>query len=260
MGKSRKEPHTKTPLLSIITVTKNSSRTLSETFDSIRNQTFTNFEYIVIDGDSNDGTLEIINNNMDIIDKFISEKDAGLYFAMNKGLNLAVGEYVGIINSDDYYTDEAFSRVSEIISSISRPSIIYSAVEVIGNRKISNIHHSELRRRMIAHPTCFVPRGFYTSFGNFNVKFRIAADYELILRFMKIGLPFYKSDTILANYREGGFSSEHRRISVLETLQIQHPGGVRQKFIVNFKFASTMLKTFLKESLQSFKKILRSKN
>lgn len=235
------------PFLSIITVTKNSSKTLVETIRSVRQQDFKNFEYIVIDGKSSDGTIEIIESNMDLIQVFLSEEDNGLYFAMNKGIALSRGDYIGIINSDDIYAKGAFSEVKRIQEKLSEPSVVYSDMRIIGSSRTSKLHHSELDKRMIAHPTCFVPREFYENYGVFNTEYQIAADYELMIRFKQHGLPFTKSEEILAHYREGGLSSKRRRISVLETLTLQNSGRSGHKLIIYFNLVKIMTKTLLME-------------
>lgn len=240
---------TEKPFLTIITVTKNSSKTLEDTINSVRKQDFKDFEYIVIDGKSSDRTLEIIESNFDLVKVFISEEDKGLYFAMNKGISLAKGDYIGIINSDDTYALGAFSNVKQLQEKLLEPSVIYSDMTIIGSSRISNLHHSALESRMIAHPTCFVPKMFYENYGSFNTDYQIAADYELMLRFKRLNLPFFKSEKILANYREGGMSSKRRSISMLETLTLQNSGKTGHKFGIYLKFAKMMAKTLLREQL-----------
>jgi glycosyltransferase involved in cell wall biosynthesis len=240
---------TENPFLTIITVTKNSSRTLADTIGSVRQQNFSNFEYIVVDGNSSDGTLEIIESNKDLIQVLISEEDNGLYFAMNKGISLAKGDYIGIINSDDTYAHDAFFNVKRLEEKLLQPSVIYSDMGIIGSSRVSNLHHSELESRMIAHPTCFVPRMFYEKYGSFNTDYQIAADYELMLRYKRLDLPFSKSEEILANYREGGLSSKRRSISILETLTLQNSGKSVHKFGIYFNLTKIMAKTLLRERL-----------
>ena len=101
---------------SIITVTLNSKLDLIKTINSLKNQKFKNFEYIVIDGNSNDGTKEIINDNLDIIDKWISEKDLGIYDAMNKGIKLSEGKYIGMLNAGDKYSFEGLDIIQKYLN------------------------------------------------------------------------------------------------------------------------------------------------
>ena len=100
------------PKISIITVSFNSAETIADTFNSIRSQNYENIEYIVIDGDSKDSTVDIIESNKDIISKWISEPDDGLYYATNKGIAMATGEIIGILNSDDFYDDNVIDSVA----------------------------------------------------------------------------------------------------------------------------------------------------
>ena len=99
------------PFLSIITPVFNAEKSIQITIDSIKSQSFSNYEYIIVDGNSQDNTLKIIDSNKDIVDKLISEEDKGLYEAMNKGILKASGKYVGIINSDDFYQEGAFDAI-----------------------------------------------------------------------------------------------------------------------------------------------------
>ena len=100
---------------SIVTVVLNARNDLLETIKSLRKQNFTNFEYIVIDGGSTDGTIEVINKNLDIIDKWTSEKDSGIYDAMNKGIDLCEGNYIGMLNAGDKYMPNALSIINNYL-------------------------------------------------------------------------------------------------------------------------------------------------
>ena len=99
------------PYFSIITVCYNSEKTIERTITSLRNQSYQNFEYIIIDGGSTDSTLEIIKKNLDVVSILVSEKDEGIYDAMNKGIDLASGEIIGIINSDDWYENDTLENI-----------------------------------------------------------------------------------------------------------------------------------------------------
>ena len=172
------------PYFSIITVCLNSEKTLARTIDSIRNQTFRDVEYIVIDGGSTDSTLSIINDNTDIIDIFHSGKDQGIYDAMNKGLSLATGKWIGIINSDDWYEPHTFQTIFDLSKNMNK-GVIHGLCRYYKGEKVDKvmgIHHNNLREMAICHPTCFVSSSLYQKYGNFNTNFTIAADYDLLLR------------------------------------------------------------------------------
>ena len=180
------------PFFTLITVCLNAKNTLERTITSVRNQTFKDFEYIIIDGGSSDGSLDIIHSNRDIIDLVVSEKDEGIYDAMNKGISLAKGEFIGIINSDDWYEVDALANIyleakrhpNAVIHGLCR---YYKGEKV---DKVMGIHHNNLREMAICHPTCFVSSALYQKYGNFNTKFTIAADYDLLLRFYLKGVDF----------------------------------------------------------------------
>ena len=121
------------PLVSIITVVYNGEKHIEQTINSVLNQTYSNIEYIIIDGDSTDNTLNIIKKYEDKIAHFISEKDSGIYNAMNKGLALTKGEIISILNADDYYFENTLQQVVDIFST-SQSDIVY------GNMAVSYTH------------------------------------------------------------------------------------------------------------------------
>ena len=203
--------------ISIITVTYNCEKTLERTMDSVFKQKYSDLEYLIIDGCSSDGTLDIIKKYQSLypnVIRFISEKDNGLYAAMNKGIRMATGEIIGIINGDDYYTDGALQAVVKLFRE-SKADIVYSDLIYTKDGK-SNIenpltgNHERLRERMsVNHPTCFVKRKVYERYGDFDIHFKIAADYELMARFYKKGCCFKKSEKTLAIMEMGGLSSNN---------------------------------------------------
>lgn len=133
---------------SIITVCLNSEKTLARTIDSIRNQTFRDVEYIIIDGGSTDSTLSIINDNKDIINIFHTGKDHGIYDAMNKGLSLATGKWIGIINSDDWYEPYTFQTIFDLSKNMNE-GVIHGLCRYYKGEKVDKvmgIHHNNLRR------------------------------------------------------------------------------------------------------------------
>jgi glycosyltransferase involved in cell wall biosynthesis len=206
------------PEFSIITVTLNSEATLQRCIDSLKAQSFQDIEYIIIDGVSQDSTLEIVSANNDVVDTLISEVDSGLYDAMNKGISIARGRYVGILNSDDEYLPETLSLVRKHLESNPDSQIVYGDLymgEGTSDKLIVEIN--EISTRMIPHPTVFVSLDTYRKYGTFNTAYRVAADYELMLRLRSMGAKFLKVDSPLAAMHPGGFSAKHRLRSVLET-------------------------------------------
>lgn len=199
------------PLVSIVTVCYNSSKTISQTIKSVLNQTYENYEYIIIDGNSQDSTVEIIK---DYESKFngkmvwISEKDKGIYDAMNKGINLAKGELVGIINSDDWYERNALEIVVEEFNRNPEFDIYYGLLRIIDKNEkevmVIRNNHNNLLKAMIQHPSCFLKRDAYKMHNAFDIKYRSAADFDFFIRLFKNGALFKPIDNILANFRVGG--------------------------------------------------------
>lgn len=181
--------------ISLITVTYNSEKTLRKTIQSVLAQKFINLEYIIIDGQSKDNTVSIIkeseplfNNNL----KWISEKDTGIYDAMNKGIKIATGDIIGILNSDDYFTSD---NILEIIHTTFEKNqsidAIYGDIHYINNNPnqiiryySSKIFKPQLMRLgfMPAHPSFYVKKQVYTQWGVYKTNYKIAADFEFLLR------------------------------------------------------------------------------
>ena len=183
--------------ISLITVTFNSDLTLRDTIQSILNQTFSDIEYIIIDGLSKDNTVDIIRKYEPQFQgrlKWISERDNGLYDAMNKGIRMSTGDIVGIINSDDFYhRRDIISRVAEAFKN-EETQAVYGDVRFVNpdnlNRTVryySSRNFSPNRFRygfMPAHPTFFTYRKYFEEFGYYKTDYHIAADYELLIRFL----------------------------------------------------------------------------
>ena len=205
-------------LISIITVCYNSAKTIEKTFQSIQKQTYKNIEYIVIDGNSTDNTLDIISKYNNIITKNISERDNGLYDAMNKGILLATGDIIGILNSDDIYANK------NVISNINKQIKLFKVDSAYGdlvytksddlNKTIRYWKSGDFSKKkflygwMPPHPTFFVKREIYIKHGFFNLKLKSAADYEIMLRLLyKKNISTTYLNEILVKMRVGGKSN-----------------------------------------------------
>jgi glycosyltransferase involved in cell wall biosynthesis len=181
-------------LVSIITVSYNSVNTISETIESVLSQNYQDIEYIVIDGSSNDGTIELIKSYGDKISKFVSEPDFGIYDAMNKGINIAKGDIIGMLNSDDYFTSR--NIVKDIVYAFENNDIdaVYGDVKFVASkdknktvRYYSSKRFSPIKFRyglMPPHPSFYVKRRFFDQLGLYKTNYKIAADYELLMRFI----------------------------------------------------------------------------
>jgi len=239
------------PFFTIITVVRNGASFIEECIDSLRNQTFSNFEYILIDGGSTDGTIEIIQKNLDVVSTFISESDLGIYDAMNKGINLAQGKYIGIINSDDKYNKWTLEKVFSEVNMLSNECIAYGAIDFSDSKNQSQrINHTELSARMIYHPAVFVSTAVYKRLGFFNLKYRIAADYEFILRCFVGKVEFLPIDSSLAVYRRGGFSNMHQYRSLIEAFKIQIKYYPRKSNIAFYRLMRALVGTSLRKILR----------
>ena len=178
--------------VSIITVSLNAAKSIADTLSSVAAQSHYDIEHIVIDGGSSDGTQEVVQQFPHVA-KFVSEKDNGLYDAMNKGLALATGEIVAILNADDFYMHTGI--VAKIVNCFDQYDVeaVYGDLvyvnanfdKVVRNWKAGSYKVSKFYQGwMVPHPTFFVKRNIYERLGYFNTSLKYAADYELMLRFM----------------------------------------------------------------------------
>ncbi len=180
--------------ISIITVTYNSAQTLEQTIQSVLSQDYPNLEYIIVDGKSTDDTLTVIEKYKDKIAHFISEKDDGLYHAINKGINLATGDIVGILHADDFYTkNDVLTGIAQTFK-MNAADAVYADLYYVDKNNTDKIirtwksgsfsPNKFLWGWMPPHPTFFVKKDIYNKYGVFNTTLRSAADYEIMLRLL----------------------------------------------------------------------------
>ncbi|MFN8356529.1 MAG: glycosyltransferase family 2 protein [Spirosomataceae bacterium] len=203
--------------VSIITVCFRAEKTIEECILSVLEQTYSPIEYIIIDGASTDGTLAIIQSFGGQITKVISEPDRGIYDAMNKGIQIATGDIIGILNADDVYAhkyaiEHVVNTFSQTKSQAVYADLVYmdaSLQRVTRYWKSGSYHDGDfLLGWMPPHPTFFVKKEVYKHYGNFRTDLKIAADYELMLRFIhKHGIQVAYLSDILVKMREGGISN-----------------------------------------------------
>lgn len=206
------------PKVSIITVCYNSGNTIEDTLQSVINQSYPNIEYIVIDGVSTDNTLSIINKYKDKIAKVVSEKDNGIYDAINKGINLATGDIIANLNSDDFYIDN--NVIADVVATFEKEKTdtLYADlyyVDAADTNKIVRYWKSKqykeglfLKGWMPPHPTFFVKKEVYQNYGLFDLQFKSAADYEIMLRFVhrfKTSIAYLPR--VIVKMRVGGVSN-----------------------------------------------------
>ena len=206
--------------VSLITVVYNNRETIKDAIESVLNQSYKNIEYIIIDGASTDGTVEVIKSYKDKITKFLSEQDKGLYDAMNKGIALATGDVVGILNSDDFYIDEfVIEKVVKAFEEYKVDSVFADLVYVKPENLDKVVRYYDSSRFdpskfaygwMPAHPTFFVKKEIYHRYGYFKTDYRIAADYELLVRFMgKYKISYHYMQKVIVKMRVGGASTKN---------------------------------------------------
>lgn len=178
----------KLPLISIITVVYNGKKYLEQTIESVLNQTYKNIEYLIIDGGSTDGTLDIIKKHESQLSTWISEPDDGLYDAMNKGIRMANGEIIGIINSDDWYSLNAIKIIVDSYSKDNTKRIFHGdRMDILpnGSKKLKRFHSSKLKLVYYGmtynHPSMFVHKDIYKK-GLYNTKLRALSDFEFVLK------------------------------------------------------------------------------
>lgn len=220
--------------MSIVTVTYNSASTLRDTIESVLAQTYKNIEYIVVDGLSKDNTMDIVreyeprfNGRM----RYVSEKDSGLYDAMNKGIKMATGEVVGIINSDDFYHRKDIIQLVAETMSDKRVQAVYGDVRFVNPNDLkttvryysSRIFRPSLFRYgfMPAHPTFFTYKRFFDEFGYYKLNYKIAADYELLVRFLyghAVQVQYMQTDFM--KMRTGGVSTASVKSNILLNKEI----------------------------------------
>ena len=223
------------PVVSVVTVVRNGVRTLPRTLDSVLSQEFPGIEYIVVDGQSTDGTLHVLQQNQNRIALWISQADRGISDAFNKGIALSSGEIIGLLNSDDWYEPGA---VGAVVAEMRR-----TGADIAGGRLqywdgdsrsyLADSHPAQIERGMtVGHPTVFVRRDCYRKLDLFRLDFRLAMDYEWLLRAKAAGARFVVVDRCLANMQGGGVGDRRWRDSQKEVARARalHVRGADNAF------------------------------
>lgn len=248
------------PHISIITITFNSEKTVRDTFESIKRQSYENLEYIVIDGGSNDSTLEIANDYTDIITDIISEPDNGISDAMNKGIQRASGSIIGIIHSDDMLSAGALDALA---NSYDENTDVY-----FGNAIMCKVDGSELHTLMpqmdfskfkyefcLIHPSTFVTRNAYEKYGLYDIKLKYSMDYDLFLRFYIRGAKFKYVNYSFSKIRMGGTNQRYRNNTIDEVCQISIKHGANP-FVARYVKMSKKIK----DIIRPMAKLIKYKN
>jgi glycosyltransferase involved in cell wall biosynthesis len=240
------------PLISIITVVKNNEKYLEETILSIINQKYKNIEYIVIDGGSTDQTLNIVKKYKKSISKFISEKDEGIYYAFNKGLALASGDWIGFVNSDDILLEDALEILIRYQKTNPNIDFLFGSVKkhwgVLHGYKPWKIHF--LWNFYSSHSTgFFITQDASKIVGNYDTQYKYSADFDYLYRMIvkkKLKGMATKKEEIFGIFRRGGFSSKINFLDhFFETIKIRL-NNKQNKFLVLTIFIIKFLRNFRK--------------
>lgn len=208
------------PVLTIVTVTKNSGRTLEQAVKSVCRQKDNRVEYILIDGNSTDSTREILEGHKECLDIVVIEEDEGLYFAMNKGVDLAKGKYISFLNADDYYLENSLAKILSILEVNTSKSYV-AEIELVDQNSTLSVPVTQIYHRMIPHPGLFLLTESMRTLGGFDTSFSVAADYELVCRIISQGHIIENLNFPVAAHRSGGYSQQRQVKSIFETFKIQ---------------------------------------
>ena len=225
----------KYPKVSIITVVYNGAAHLEQTIQSVLKQSYDNMEYIIIDGGSTDGTLDLVKQYADDIAYWVSEPDGGIYDAMNKGIAKATGEIVGLINADDWYEEDAIEKVLQAFEK-TEADVLHGGMFIVkekGEGFVKSVTEDLgilSKGMLLNHPTVFAKRSLYEQHGGFDTSYRIVADWEMMMRWKSQGVKFTALDETLANFRMGGVSSEHLKRSFEEKHRVRQTYGTYGTF------------------------------
>jgi glycosyltransferase involved in cell wall biosynthesis len=213
-------------LITVIIAVYNNVHLLQRCIDSVTNQSYSHTELIIIDGGSTDGTVQLIEHNQDKITYWESQKDRGIYHAWNKGLVHSKGEWVIFLGSDDYFfSPQTLEQVSAILNSCSlATTVVYGKVKVFRSdgKEVDNLGHSWCRQdflqqgNTLPHTGMFHRRTLFAEYGNFDESFKIAGDYELLIRVLKHSDPLFLEDLTVAYMQNGGTSDTNPLKTTME--------------------------------------------
>ncbi|MDB4026800.1 glycosyltransferase [Candidatus Thioglobus sp.] len=203
--------------VSIITVVWNNKETIKDSINSVLNQTYADIEYIVVDGSSSDGTVDIVKGYVNKISHFISEPDEGIYDALNKGIELASGDVIGILHSDDLFSDRFV--VSDMMErmAVENAEIAFSDMVIVDNSmtKVLRYYMASYFSPwmfkigwMPPHPTCFIKKSLFDEFGMYSLDYKVAGDFDFLVRiFYARDISWTYLDRVTVKMRQGGVSN-----------------------------------------------------
>ena len=245
------------PLVTIITIVFNSVKTIRHAIQSVAYQDYKNIEHIVIDNCSNDGTLEAINEQKDDISLIVSESDEGIYYALNKGIELANGEIVGFLNSDDVLKNR--HTITTIVNNltISNNEAIYGDLQYFAKQRPNRTtrrwksgeysNHKFRQGWMPPHPTFYTYKKIYIKYGFFDISYKISSDYDMMLRLLyekKIKAKYIPE--VLVKMQRGGVSNQNFQSILLKT---------KEDFLIMKKYDFSLL-TLINKTIRKFSQFI----
>lgn len=260
-------------MISVVTCVYNGGNTIADTIESVRNQGYDDYEHLIIDGKSEDNTLEIVNQYMEKDPKIRlhSESDTGIYDAYNKGIKYSKGDYIIFLNADDFFFKDALKNIGVHLSKIEDIFAFDIAMLNEDYQYLKIIRRSEISKHSVGNPVILTPalvfkRSVFEKLGIFDTGFVICADYDMIARVVKSNLKIKYVDILITAMREGGVSTNYKFeiLKKREHLRVykRHGSPVSKKWIFNlFKklVKALLLNTIFKQILLNKKRALADK-
>jgi len=249
--------------VSIITVTYNCKSVILDCLNSVASQSYKNIEHIIIDGASTDGTLTLLKSKSEQFSQLISEPDSGIYEAMNKGIELAKGDIIGFLNSDDFYeNNNVISKVIRVFNDNPSLDACYADLKYVDRINISKVKNYFKSSKFVQgsffkgwfppHPTFFVHRSVYNRYGKFNLNYNIAADIDLMLRFLEINkIHVQYIPEFFIKMRTGGASYKNylESLNEIKNIKLKYHGS---KIRVYFDNYYSIFKHYIKIILRKY--------
>ena len=236
-----------------MTANLNGAQTLGRAIESVVQQSYANIEYIVVDGGSTDGSLEIVEQYRDKISLLIEGENGGISTAFNRGIREASGDLIGIISSDDYLGDNALSVVAEAYVENGEPGVIYGNAGYLEGGKTHLVRPDELEkfliRQPLKHSSVFVAGSVYEQHGAFDTKLQYAMDYELLLRFYQSDVRFCYVDRVLSFFSGGGVAQQNIDLTIREVREVSIRYGA-PRLAADLGMGTKLLKQAIKRGLK----------
>lgn len=239
--------------ISVITIAYNCESEIEDTIKSVIAQSYPNKEYIIIDGASSDGTMSVVNRYKDKIDVIVSEPDKGRSDAFNKGINIATGDYIVMMNAGDLLTEDALEKFAknyvEGYDVIKGNTLRWNSDTGLNFRERPVIKYPSIPFNfLVCHQSTYISKKAYEKYGGYLIDFRVAMDFELMLRFTRLGARFYAIDEDLAIFRMGGISqtSGNRRYKEMkEALIVNERNALESNVFIAYVHLRTWARNLL---------------